>query len=300
MEFAQWRGQTTTTAISSPKSCAAKSPVTRSYEDDVALAFMGIMPQADGHVLALPKPAPAISLTPAPKFFRHADDRACKNRPRRQEALAADGSPSFNTMSPPAARPCSTCISNIVPRWTGLPLRPQQRTPERAGGAGGVPRENRGGARRGQTGRKKRAADHIRPLFSLIQPALERHSQCFSVRLLGAPRPHRPSSSPKASHPRLLFALDALQTAGLCGRALPARHGPFSASPRRFPCRDAAAPALPGRRRPSLASVPAPRRHDDPHRAAVLQAAEQDLVGQRRLDMGLDDPRHRPRAHCSS
>src|SRR5277367_6201280 len=36
---------------------------------------------------------------------------------------------------------------------------------------------------------------------------------------------------------------------------------------------------------------------DDAHDAAILQTAEQHLVRERRLDLGLDDPRHRPRAH---
>ncbi len=36
---------------------------------------------------------------------------------------------------------------------------------------------------------------------------------------------------------------------------------------------------------------------DDAHDAAVLQPAEQHLVGERRLDLRLDDARHRPRAH---
>src|SRR5271156_1355245 len=36
---------------------------------------------------------------------------------------------------------------------------------------------------------------------------------------------------------------------------------------------------------------------NDAHDAAILQTAEQHLVGERRLDLGLDDPRHRPRAH---
>ena len=39
------------------------------------------------------------------------------------------------------------------------------------------------------------------------------------------------------------------------------------------------------------------RGDDDAHRAAVLQPAEQHLVGERRLDRLLDDARHRPRAH---
>ena len=36
-------------------------PCTKVYEDDVALAFMDIMPRADGHVLVIPK-SPARNL----------------------------------------------------------------------------------------------------------------------------------------------------------------------------------------------------------------------------------------------
>ena len=42
-------------------------PCYKVYEDDAALAFMDVMPQADGHVLVLPNSLHAIFSMPTPK-----------------------------------------------------------------------------------------------------------------------------------------------------------------------------------------------------------------------------------------
>ena len=65
-------------------------PSHKVYEDDVALAIMDVMPQADGHVLVLPKtPArnildvdPGVLAALAPRLQKLA--RAVKTRPRRR------------------------------------------------------------------------------------------------------------------------------------------------------------------------------------------------------------------------
>ena len=79
--------QPTTPTTSSPKSCAARFPSHRVYEDDDVVAFMDVMPQADGHTLVIPK-APSRNLLDAdPATLGRADaggpeGRAGGRRPR--------------------------------------------------------------------------------------------------------------------------------------------------------------------------------------------------------------------------
>jgi histidine triad (HIT) family protein len=55
-------------------------PCHKVYEDEVALAFMDIMPRADGHVLVLPK-APSRNLLDADPRFSGYSSPACKKSP---------------------------------------------------------------------------------------------------------------------------------------------------------------------------------------------------------------------------
>ena len=45
-------------------------PCVKVYEDDKTLAFMDVMPEAEGHVLVVPKEAPRIFSTCLPKAWR--------------------------------------------------------------------------------------------------------------------------------------------------------------------------------------------------------------------------------------
>ena len=56
--------------ISLPRSCAAKSRPSRSMRIQTRIAIMDIMPQADGHVLVIPR-APSRNLLDAdPAIFK--------------------------------------------------------------------------------------------------------------------------------------------------------------------------------------------------------------------------------------
>jgi histidine triad (HIT) family protein len=58
-------------------------PCVKVYEDDHTLAFMDIMPQADGHVLVLPKAASESLLDADPAVFGPLLARACRSWRRR-------------------------------------------------------------------------------------------------------------------------------------------------------------------------------------------------------------------------
>lgn len=57
-------------------------PAIKLYEDDQVLAFMDIMPQADGHALVIPK-TPAVTLLDLPLRQQLTPSRLCK-RLRKQ------------------------------------------------------------------------------------------------------------------------------------------------------------------------------------------------------------------------
>ncbi|MGH6800578.1 MAG: HIT domain-containing protein, partial [Methylocella sp.] len=66
-------------------------PCHKVYEDDVALAFMDIMPRADGHVLVLPKTPSRNILDADPGMLGLFITRVQKIALAVKEALAADG-----------------------------------------------------------------------------------------------------------------------------------------------------------------------------------------------------------------
>ena len=66
-------------------------PCTKVYEDDKTLAFMDIMPQADGHVLVIPK-APAVTLLDLPADAAATTIQTVQKVARGMKtALAAEG-----------------------------------------------------------------------------------------------------------------------------------------------------------------------------------------------------------------
>jgi histidine triad (HIT) family protein len=107
-------------------------PCHKVYEDDVALAFMDIMPRADGHVLVLPK-APSRNLFDAdPAILGKLIARVQKIAVAVKSALAADGI----TILQYNERPGQLVFHlhfHILPRWEGVELRPptsRQEKPE--------------------------------------------------------------------------------------------------------------------------------------------------------------------------
>ena len=99
-------------------------PAHKVYEDDVALAFMDIMPRAEGHVLVIPK-EPARDLldisTPTLgqliKRVQHVA-RAVKT------ALGADGLTLHQFSETAGGQVIFHLHFHILPRWEGVALRP--------------------------------------------------------------------------------------------------------------------------------------------------------------------------------
>ena len=120
-------------------------PCHKVYEDDVALAFMDIMPRADGHVLVLPK-SPARNILDAdPAMLGQVHRPRAKNRGCRQVGArrGRDNDPAIQR-----ARRRPDRVSSALPRPSALEGRAAAAAHRRAGKARGTRRilpKNRGG-----------------------------------------------------------------------------------------------------------------------------------------------------------
>jgi histidine triad (HIT) family protein len=99
-------------------------PSHKVFEDEVALAFMDIMPRADGHTLVIPK-APCRNLLDI-----RADDLSAL-MPRVQkvargvkQAMQADGLTLQQFNEQAGGQIVFHLHFHILPRWGGVPLRP--------------------------------------------------------------------------------------------------------------------------------------------------------------------------------
>lgn len=99
-------------------------PCTKVYEDDVALAFMDIMPRADGHTLVIPKIAarglldmPADALGP---FMQ----RVQKIAHAVKIGMNAEGLTIQQFNESAGGQVVFHLHVHILPRWEGVALRP--------------------------------------------------------------------------------------------------------------------------------------------------------------------------------
>lgn len=99
-------------------------PCHKVFEDDVALAFMDIMPRTDGHVLVLPKTAARNILDIDPKVLEKLMPRVQKIALAVKTALAADGITILQYNEPAGGQIVFHLHFHVLPRWTDVDLRP--------------------------------------------------------------------------------------------------------------------------------------------------------------------------------
>ncbi|MEQ9145161.1 MAG: HIT family protein [Parvibaculaceae bacterium] len=100
-----------------------EAPCIKVYEDDKTFAFMDVMPQAEGHVLVIPK-------TPAENLFElPADDYAALAETTQKIAGAvkrAIGSPGLMIAQLNGAEAGQTVFhihNHVIPRWSGIEMK---------------------------------------------------------------------------------------------------------------------------------------------------------------------------------
>jgi histidine triad (HIT) family protein len=99
-------------------------PAHKVYEDDVAIAFMDIMPQGPGHTLVVPK-APSRNLLDAdPATFGPVLAVVQKLARAVKAAFEAPGVVVMQFNEPASGQTVFHLHFHVIPRFDGVPLRP--------------------------------------------------------------------------------------------------------------------------------------------------------------------------------
>ncbi|MDW5313848.1 HIT family protein [Rhizobium sp. PL01] len=99
-------------------------PAHKVYEDDNVLAFMDVMPQAEGHVLVVPKAASRNILDADPATLGALIAAVQKVAIAAEDAFEADGVTIMQFNEAPAGQSVFHLHFHVIPRKEGMPLRP--------------------------------------------------------------------------------------------------------------------------------------------------------------------------------
>jgi histidine triad (HIT) family protein len=103
-------------------------PSQRVYEDEHTVAFMDVMPQANGHTLVIPK-APSRNILDAdPQTLARLLPVVQKVAVAVKDAFAADGVTVIQFNEPAAGQTVYHLHFHVIPRVEGLPLKPHSGT----------------------------------------------------------------------------------------------------------------------------------------------------------------------------
>jgi histidine triad (HIT) family protein len=99
-------------------------PAHKVYEDDNVLAFMDVMPQANGHVLVVPKAASRNILDADPATLGALIATVQKVAIAAQDAFEAEGITIVQFNEAPAGQSVFHLHFHVIPRHEGVPLQP--------------------------------------------------------------------------------------------------------------------------------------------------------------------------------
>lgn len=105
-------------------------PSHRVYEDDATIAFMDVMPQAEGHLLVVPKSPSRNLLDADPSSLPALIATVQKLAVAAQEAFEADGVTIMQFNEAPAGQSVFHLHFHVIPRHAGVPLKPHSGTME--------------------------------------------------------------------------------------------------------------------------------------------------------------------------
>ena len=98
-------------------------PCTKVYEDEHTIAFMDIMPQADGHTLVVPKAASVNMLDADAQTFGPLFATVQKIARAVKKGMGADGIVITQFNEAAAGQTVFHLHVHVIPRWEGVPLR---------------------------------------------------------------------------------------------------------------------------------------------------------------------------------
>ena len=99
-------------------------PCEKVYEDEHVLAFMDIMPRADGHVLVIPKAKARNILDIKPDDLQHLMVGAQIVAKAVKKGMKAEGLTIQQFSEAAGGQVVFHIHVHIMPRWDGVPLRP--------------------------------------------------------------------------------------------------------------------------------------------------------------------------------
>lgn len=99
-------------------------PAHKVYEDEMALAFMDIMPRAEGHVLVIPKEGARGLLDVSPATLGDLMKRVQHVARALQTAFHADGLTLHQFNESAGGQVIYHLHFHLLPRWDGVALRP--------------------------------------------------------------------------------------------------------------------------------------------------------------------------------
>ena len=99
-------------------------PSVKIYEDDKTFAFMDVMPEADGHVLVIPKEGAENILDLSPAGLTAMMATTQKVAKAVDKALSPDGILLKQYNRAAAGQSVFHVHFHIVPRWEGVPMAP--------------------------------------------------------------------------------------------------------------------------------------------------------------------------------
>ena len=101
-----------------------EAPCTKVHEDEVSLAFMDIMPRAEGHLLVIPKTPARNLLDLPPAELARFMPSVQKLGKAAKAGMAADGLSIMQFNEAAGGQVVFHLHFHILPRWAGVDLRP--------------------------------------------------------------------------------------------------------------------------------------------------------------------------------
>ena len=93
------------------------------YEDNCALAFMDVMPQADGHTLVIPKQSATNLFTMPPDIWGDYMRQVQRVAAAVKTGMDAEGLLVLQFNGPVAGQTVFHLHFHLIPRWSGVSLR---------------------------------------------------------------------------------------------------------------------------------------------------------------------------------